>query len=540
MKHVLALATTVVAALAGCDFTQNLGNTRGSSFGGGSAASSSSGVGGVSASSSAAVGGAPMCVAEYATITCDDLNPCTNDTCIAGACANLPVAKGFACGPGVSCDGHGNCAPSPAIWARMFGGVDDQGPQSIALDAEGNIFLAGNYDGDITFDQTLPPAGTGVTSAFLAKLDPMGNPLWSRALVGETAAGGLVVDSMGDVILAGSLAGSTDFGGGTVTNLSTTGIYVAKYTSDGDYVWSDTYGEAGGYGNTWQIAVDGMDDIILTSAFGGSAIDFGCGSLPAEGSYDAVVAKLDSSGACQWSKRFGDDLFQQTSAAVVDPWGYVTIIGDLAGTADFGDNLLHAAGQDLFVAQFDPEGSSVWSERFGGSTQSVQWNGALAVGADGTLAIAGWFRGTLVFGGETLTTLDGMVDGYVLTLDRWGNPLWSKGFGANETTTDQSVAIDASGDVIITGTFPDTVDFGGGQMTSAGQGDIFLAKFDRQGDLLWSRQFGDAADQSGWAVSVDGAGNIYLAAEVVGSVDMGTGLLTSSNGADVLVAKLLP
>ena len=57
--------------------------------------------------------------------------------------------------------------------------------------------------------------------------------------------------------------------------------------------------------------------------------------------------------------------------------------------------------------------------------------------------------------------------------------LWSKRFGDGDDQHARSVAVDASGNVIVTGYFYGTIDFGGGALTSAGGGDIFVAKFDR-------------------------------------------------------------
>ncbi len=58
-------------------------------------------------------------------------------------------------------------------------------------------------------------------------------------------------------------------------------------------------------------------------------------------------------------------------------------------------------------------------------------------------------------------------------------PLWSKRFGDGSGQGAAAVAVDASGNVIITGLFEGTVDFGRGALTSAGNGDIFVAKFGR-------------------------------------------------------------
>jgi hypothetical protein len=62
--------------------------------------------------------------------------------------------------------------------------------------------------------------------------------------------------------------------------------------------------------------------------------------------------------------------------------------------------------------------------------------------------------------------------------------LWSQRFGDWDVQSGLSVAFDNSGNVVITGYFQGTVDFGGGPLISAGGRDIFLAKFDANGTHL--------------------------------------------------------
>ena len=104
-------------------------------------------------------------------------------------------------------------------------------------------------------------------------------------------------------------------------------------------------------------------------------------------------------------------------------------------------------------------------------------------------------RGTADFGGTPLTsrrpeTADGIglgPQGDDLFVAKYsgsdGSHVWSKGFGSGGDEWGNGVSVDGSGDVVITGSFGDSVpgafprlDFGGGPLTSAGAHDIFVAK----------------------------------------------------------------
>src|SRR5205823_656608 len=92
--------------------------------------------------------------------------------------------------------------------------------------------------------------------------------------------------------------------------------------------------------------------------------------------------------------------------------------------------------------------------------------------------------------------------------------------------------------IVITGVFTQTVDFGGGPLTSAGAYDIFLAKYSASGTHLWSKRFGGATDDVGQGVAVDSAGNAFVTGMFTNQIDFGGGLLISQYfETDQFVAK---
>jgi hypothetical protein len=140
------------------------------------------------------------------------------------------------------------------------------------------------------------------------------------------------------------------------------------------------------------------------------------------------------------------------------------------------------------------------------------------------------------FGGGPLTSA-GRGDIFLAKFDASGTHLWSQRFGDAENQLGWSVAFDPSGNVAITGNFEGTVNFGGGPLTCAGSQDIFLAKFDASGAHLWSQRFGDAEYQLGYSVAFDPSGNIAITGNFAGTVDFGGGPLTSVGFEDIFLAK---
>ena len=177
----------------------------------------------------------------------------------------------------------------------------------------------------------------------------------------------------------------------------------------------------------------------------------------------------------------------------------------------------------------------LWSQGFGNGTGQEGWG--VAFDPSGNVVMTGYFYGTMDFGGDTLTSVVNS-DIFLAKYDANGTHLWSQQFGDADYQFGYSVAFDAVGNVVMTGNFAGTVDFGGGPLTSAGVDDIFLAKFDANGTHLWSQGFGDASNfQDGYSVAFDPSGNVVMTGQFGGTVDFGGGTLTSAGQSDIFLAK---
>src|SRR5260221_3270371 len=105
-----------------------------------------------------------------------------------------------------------------------------------------------------------------------------------------------------------------------------------------------------------------------------------------------------------------------------------------------------------------------------------------------------------------------LVTSQGLTSQAYAATIWAKGFGSVGTDYGAAMAVDRNGNIFVTGVFSNSVDFGGGALTSAGAGStMFLAKYSSHGSLMWAKQFGGTATWSPKSMALDGSGNIYVA-----------------------------
>jgi hypothetical protein len=175
---------------------------------------------------------------------------------------------------------------------------------------------------------------------------------------------------------------------------------------------------------------------------------------------------------------------------------------------------------------------------------------ATAVDASGNVYTTGYFDLTGDFdtgpGVFNLTSAGGH-DIFVLKLDASGNFVWAKSVGGPGQDIGESIALDATGNVYITGIFADTADFDPGpgvyNLMAPRTTNVFVEKLDSSGNFVWARQIGDSSSYN-WAygTAADSVGNVYLTGFFDHTVDFdpGSGIfnLTSKGSSDIFVLKL--
>jgi hypothetical protein len=369
--------------------------------------------------------------------------------------------------------------------------------------------------------------------------------VWVRRVGAEAddRAYGTATDVAGNVAVTGSVSNYVDFGNGVVSGTGgSNDAFVAMYAAaDGAHLWSRRFGDVGSE-TGYAVAVDGAGAVIVAGTFFGT-VDFGTGPLTAAGGgtdQDVFVAKYSSTGTPLWAKRFGTSAaFEYVYGVAVDPAGDVLLTGAFAGSLSYGGpSLTSAGGYDASLVKLaGTTGAHVWSKRFGGTGDD--YGNAVAVGATGTIALAGYFRNSASFGGPALTSAGGQ-DAFVAVFSSTGAYQWSRSAGAAGDDRARAVTLTPGGDVIVTGGFQGSVDFGGGPLTSSGPGDVFVARYGPTGTHVWSRRFGGLGYQYGSGVAVGTPGNTIVAGYFQTSVDFGSGASAAAGLYDGFVASLAP
>jgi hypothetical protein len=393
-------------------------------------------------------------------------------------------------------DGSTSTAPAPLLALSPFA---FENIAALATDGAGNVVVSSSS----TVAWTAPAATTalpfvGAKDLWVAKYNDAGAHVWSKQF-GSTVDDGIgdlaIVPGSGaqagNVVAVGTLGGAVDLGGGNVSGA----VIFERSSASGAHVWSTQFSTTSPPALLpASVAVDALGNVYVT-LLGKGTTDLGApiGSITTSGN-DVVIVKYGSTGAPVWAKKYGDAGDQLATSLAIDAAHNQVITGsNKGGTLDFGGGKSTTAG--VFIAKLDADGAPLWLRGAGTSTDSGGADVAIDASGD-VLAIGAFPGGTIDFGGEVLTG-SGM---YLVKLKGSdGTRIWSKLTPAAAPR----LAVDAAGNVLITGRIGAAVDFGGGTFAAPASGDsnMFIVKYAASnGAHVWSRAIGTTKVDWGYGI----------------------------------------
>jgi hypothetical protein len=269
-----------------------------------------------------------------------------------------------------------NASTGAVIWGLEFGGAQDQSCQSVAIDNNGDVIIAGNYNGTLAFGGATSPLPTvsDTTAALLyvAKLNgttgaAIAASTWGTA--GKVIPYGVTVDANSNIIVAGSMGGDLPFGGSNnLVNSGLTDAFVAKLTTSGasfTTAWAKSFGDAAYDQQARGVAVSSNGDVYVAGLFEGTmslagspAITLSANSNANTDAFVAHLAAADGSAAC--GHLYGDALGSSgvTSITVARATDNAVVIGGgFASKMTFTSGVLDTGAANLaqsYVARLAP------------------------------------------------------------------------------------------------------------------------------------------------------------------------------------------
>ena len=393
------------------------------------------------------------------------------------------------------------------VWnraARFGGGASDAGI-AMKVSATGDKFLTGNFSESMKIgDRTLTSAGD--TDIFLAQFGH-----WVIVIGGKEhdEATDVALDGAGNVFVTGWFTDHATFHSTDGTTKSASGIgetiFLAKYTGAGALLWVQT----------------GATNSVSINRGQGVAID---------GSTGAAYLTGISQGSTVFSSADGN------SEEVPGPGAW-----------------------HMYLVKYNGDGNFQWGGWNEADANSIPHK--VAVDADGSAYVTGWFEGGATFHGvdgnvRTVTGLSQPIqtapdypdDSFVVKYDRDGNVQWLNDIGGYKAIMND-IAVSDSGQVSVTGLIGNingnsqqqetlissqlpgtTISVGGGTFTSPYNRDILVATYDQSGVALSAVRIGGTGNEEAgsivswgtdWYVSgiVESTGNLFIGKTTGGLLD---------------------
>ena len=383
---------------------------------------------------------------------------------------------------------------------------------------EDGFLVYGDFRG--TMNVTGNPSASGF-DVYLIKYNNNFELQWMEQIGGNLIdfAYDLKVAADGNIYMIGSFTGTCSFeSANTLTSSGSYDAFLAKYTSNGSFVWGKkvAYNDAEQFGTS--LDIDSNGDLIIGGYYSDSVTVVSERFTEAYGMY---FAKLDTDGNLIWAKSIAStsNSTQLQSLSAFDDGYYFN--GNLKGTVSFdlGNVISNSAlYTDVFLYKTDFNGNGSWVRRTYGDGNAL--TGTIASDAFGSIYFTGYFAGSKMemdfdanSKSETVLYNNGSKkDFFVLNYNKTGTLTWASDYGQSGEEFARDIKYQ-NNFLYITGYFSDTLIFGTDTLLSGNSSDLdaFLGMIDKNGNSLNVVKIEDSNDgnDSGMELSTDDENNAY-------------------------------
>ncbi|MFN6537982.1 MAG: LamG-like jellyroll fold domain-containing protein [Nostoc sp. EkiNYC01] len=378
----------------------------------------------------------------------------------------------------------------------------------ITIDSLGNTYASGNFYESIDIDgqQLISNGGYDV---FITKFNSQGNRVWAKRIGGsdDDFIESITTDNLGNIYGYGSFTGTTNIDGEQLISNGEYDVLIAKFDSQGNRVWAKQIGGSG-FDSVKNITTDSLGNIYASGDFNGTINIDGQELISGYDSSEAFIAKFDSQGNRIWAKQIGSSYFLSVDSITADNLGNTYASGSFNQTTYIDGQQLTSGpyGSDGFIAKFNSQGNRLWIKQISGYySDSIK---SIATDSLGNIYASGDFQGTINIDGLELTS-NSEYNVFIAKFDSQGNAVWAKQISGSDFSAVDSITTDSLGNIYASGSFYQTINIDGLELTSNGSSDGFIAKFDSQGNRISIKQIGGSDFDAVYRSIIDSSGDIY-------------------------------
>ncbi len=421
-------------------------------------------------------------------------------------------------------------------YSSYLGGSGMGAVTGVTADSSGNLYVTGWTEAfNFPLAGAVQAMNRGGVDAFIAKLNPAGSTVLYATYIGgsgEDRGAAIAVDSQGQAYVAG-FTQSVNFPVASPAHAGLAGgrnAFALKLSALGSMLIYSTYLGGSAWDQGTAIAVDASGNAYVAGDTQSANFPV---VKPVQASFggmqDAFVAKLNPTGGILFSTFLGGAGTEHAGGIAVDSAGNMYLAG---GT--FSNNFpvagaiqsTNGGGQDAFITKMNSSGSAlIYSTYFGGlggGGATPEQANAVAVDAGGNAYVTGVTSSSNfpVTAGALRTSYNGSVDSFVTKLSTSGSLVYSTFLGGTSWNWAAGVAVDQSGNAYVAGS-TNSADFpmvNANSSSLLGGYDAFLSEVNPAGSaLVYSTYYGGTGSDAANGLALDPLGNIYLGGQTSSS-----------------------
>ncbi|MCB0640616.1 MAG: T9SS type A sorting domain-containing protein [Phaeodactylibacter sp.] len=365
-------------------------------------------------------------------------------------------------------------ADGQLAWTVQGGSADDDQAGPVCVAADQSIYWSGAFwetaqIGGQSFSGSLPGK-----SLFLLKLDANGQPQWQHSFsgTGDKEWVALHTDAAGNLYSLGNFSATLDLAGTPLTSPDGQGLFAVKWDPAGNLIWARAFP---GSNQVKATALVVHQEQLFVCGYQNGELTLSNGVLWAETSdQDGFLLALDTAGGFQWARSIGAQYNDFAQAVVVNEQQEVIVAGHYMGVLRISESLeVQTPGfnHNLFEARFSREGEPLSLHQWGGLGEEF----AQSLWSSGnSLLLAGSHEDALAIGNFNLPPPIGLRSGFVANFGPDQAVYWNLDVPGQGLILPRVVRRKASGQVLLAGSFNESLDLNGGTFPAAGAYDLFL------------------------------------------------------------------
>lgn len=361
------------------------------------------------------------------------------------------------------------------IWLSA-GGSSENDEFIKIVHANDQIYTTGTYWVEGQFDDLQLSTRKGSKSIFLLNFTTQGTINWGISIdgTGTKNVSDLVADHEGNLLLTGSFKDSLFIDEQSILYSEEQNFFLAKFDLSGHFLWSEQARITKGKVESIALAVSEENEVILTGDFIGE-MQIENVSIETNTEDDNVfLSCFSEDGDFLWLRAAGGVFPDEvTDIQYID--NQIYLAGNYFGRLQMREDLtIESIGlnENIFLLIYDKNGQPIAAQNLGNT--DLERVASMDI-LGNQIVLGGFFEERMQVGDFVVSGNENELDGFLLNLDRKGNPLWLRALDSDDNLLVNEVHFRSPKKIQTIGDFIGNAQFDNFQFTASTFNPFFIS-----------------------------------------------------------------